>query len=87
MKLCFSGRFLSLLEWLQFLDEIVMRIVLRAQFAALLARPYNSMEQSPSQANSRSASQKVWHRLWNASVYYRVNKSLSMVPTLSQFNL
>jgi hypothetical protein len=87
MKLCFSGRFLSLRERLQFLDEIVMRIVLRAQFAALHARPYNSMEQSPSQANSRSASQKVWHRLWNASVHYRVNKSLSMVPTLSQFNL
>jgi hypothetical protein len=44
------------------------------------------MEQTPSLANSSSASQESFRILWNSNVYYRVEKTLSLVPILSQIN-
>jgi len=46
------------------------------------------MEQSPSwEANNHSARQKITHLLWNLEVHSHVQKSLSLVPVLSQMNL
>jgi len=38
------------------------------------------MEQSPSEANSRSADQEVSSLLWNPEAHYRVHKSLPLFP-------
>jgi hypothetical protein len=38
------------------------------------------------QANSRPASQEIPLLLWNPKVHYRVQKSLSLIRTLSQMN-
>jgi len=44
------------------------------------------MEQSPSEANSRSASQEISRLLWNLYVDNRVHNNLPLVPSLSQMN-
>jgi hypothetical protein len=45
------------------------------------------MEQSPtSEANSLLASQEIPRLLCNSKVHYRVHKSQSLVPNLSQMN-
>jgi hypothetical protein len=45
------------------------------------------MEQSHiPQANILSVSQKIPLVLWNTTVYYRVHKSPTLIPTLSQMS-
>jgi len=46
------------------------------------------MGQSPSsEANSHSSSQGSPRLLWDAKIHYRVQKSPSLIPTMSQMNL
>ena len=49
-------------------------------------QPSNSMEQSPWEANSFSASQESPRILRNLDVHYHIHKSLPPVPVLSQIN-
>jgi hypothetical protein len=49
-------------------------------------QPINSMEQSPWEANSFSASQEIPRILRNLDVHYHIRMSLPPVPVLSQIN-
>jgi len=48
---------------------------------------YNSMEQSPLEANSHSAGWESSCLLWNLKIHYCVHQSLVVVPILSQINI
>jgi hypothetical protein len=45
-----------------------------------------SMEHSPWEANLFSFSQEITPFLWNPNIHYRIHKSPSPVPTISQIN-
>jgi hypothetical protein len=44
------------------------------------------MEQSPWESDSRSASQEMYHRMWDPKVYYRVHKSSPLDTILNEIN-
>jgi len=44
------------------------------------------MEQSPSEADSHSASRRIPRLVWNPKDHYRVQKSQQLVPALRQMN-
>jgi hypothetical protein len=46
----------------------------------------NSIEQSPSEDNSHSASQEILRPLWNTNVQCRVHKDPPLPPVLSQMH-
>jgi hypothetical protein len=47
----------------------------------------NSMERSPCEAESNSASHEISHLLWNPKIYFRVHKSPQPVPSPPLFSV
>jgi hypothetical protein len=62
------------------------KVVFATEFLHLTNQLTNSMEHSPWEANSISASQEILRILWNPKIYYRIQKQPAAVSILSQIN-
>jgi hypothetical protein len=66
----------GLVKYWAYVLSLCVSFVLLRQFRTYLCVLTNSMAQNPNwEANGRSASQEIHHRLWNPKFHYRVHKS------------